>query len=237
MASRGPGRVNQSKTTRRLVKFGIALVLLGVLGFLFLRSVRGARAQPYVLTQASLAPWALTTVTGARPSEPMLLWQPPAALTSSLFGQLFKRNMESMGQPATPGIPLMFQAEFAQAQAGRPTLTPEAVLAAAREAGLDAQPPRPLCLAHRRAAAGSSNDREQLYFVIFEAPAFGRFRQRLAELGHRDPATGAAAELPTALSPALILALIETQSDHWLPLQVDAKRDCVAPIAISSTGD
>lgn len=236
MAPGGPSSVKQSRTSRRLVKLGVGLVLLGVLGFLFLRSVRGARAQPYTLAPASLAPWVLTTITGARPGEPMLLWQPPAALTSSLFGQLFKRAMESMGQPAVPGIPLMFQSEFAQAQASHPTLTPEALLAAARDAGLDAQPPQPLCLAHRRATTGS-NDREQMYFVIFDAPAFARFRQRLADLGRRDPTTGAAAINPTALSPALILALIESSSDHWLPLQVDPTRDCVAPIAISAAGN
>jgi hypothetical protein len=227
--------VNETKPSRRLIKLAVGLVLLGALGLLFWRSVRGTRAQPYTLTPASLRAWSLTTITGARPNEPMLVWQPPPDLTSSLFGQLFKRSMESMGQPALPGIPLVFQAELARAQANHPTLTPAALMAAAREAGMDSAPPRPICLAHRR-ASGGSNDREQLYFVIFDAPAFGRFRQRFAELGNRAFAGGAAID-PGQVSPALILALIESSSDHWLPLHADPKVDCVAPIAMAAPAD
>jgi AcrR family transcriptional regulator len=231
-----PGiRVDQNKVSRRLIKLAIALALLGVLGFLFLRSVRGSRAQPYTLSAASLQPWTLITITNPRPSDPMLVWRPPAGLMGSLFDQLFKRAMESMGQPVMPGIPLVFQSEFAQAQASQPTLTPEAVLAAAREAGLDAAPPQPRCLGHRRTTGGSQgNDREQLYFLLFDAPAFGRFRQRLAQLVNRDLAPGARPMDPALASPALIVALVESSQEHWLPLHADPERDCVAPIAISS---
>ena len=231
-----PGlRVDQNKVSRRLIKLAIGLALLGVLGFLFLRSVRGSRSQPYTLSAASLRPWTLITITGPRPGEPMLVWRPPAGLMGSLFDQLFKRSMESMGQPVVPGIPLVFQSEFAQAQVSLPTLSPEAVLAAAREAGLDAAPPQPRCLAHRRASGGSqASDREQLYFLLFDAPAFERFRQRLARLVNRDLAPGARPMDPALASPALIVALVESSQEHWLPLLADPERDCVAPIAISS---
>ncbi|HET6149423.1 MAG TPA: hypothetical protein VFH68_17945 [Polyangia bacterium] len=223
--------VSQNKPPRRLLKLGIGLALLGVLGFLFLRSVRGTRAAPYTLPRASSGPWSVATIAGARPNEPMLVWRPPPGLMGALFDQLFKRAMESMGQPVVPGIPLVFQSEFARAQASQPTLSPDALLAAARELGLDSQPPRPICLAHRRATSGT-NDREQLYFVIFDAPDFGRFRQRLAGQANPGVAAGAAAVDPAAQSPALIVALIESSQEHWLPLRADPKVDCVAPIAI-----
>jgi hypothetical protein len=227
---------SQNKPSRRLVKLGIGLALFGVLGFLFLRSLHGTRAAPYTLARDSLGPWSVATIAGARPNEPMLVWRPPPGVMGGLFDQLFKRSMESMGQPVVPGIPLVFESEFAQAQANRPTLTADALLAAAREAGLDALPPRPICLAHRRATTGN-NDRQQLYFVIFDAPAFGVFRQRLAGLANRDFATGAPAIDPAAQSPALIVALIESPQERWLPLRADAKVDCVAPIVTSSKGD
>ena len=226
--------VDHNKVSRRLIKLAIALALLGLLGFLFLRSVRGSRAQPYTLPAASMQPWSLITIAAARPGEPMLVWRPPAGLMGSLFDQLFKRSMESMGQPVVPGIPLVFQSEFAQAQASQPTLTPEAVLAAARQAGLEATPPQPRCVAHRRATGGSQGtDREQLYFLLFDAPGFGRFRQQLAELVNRGLAPGARRMDPALASPALIVALVESSQDHWLPLHADPERDCVAPIAIS----
>jgi hypothetical protein len=87
--------------------------------------------------------------------------------------------MESMGEPAAPGIPVVLQDEFTRALADHPALTPEALLAAARQAGLDAQSPKPLCIAHRRAPDG--RERQQLFFAIFDLPhsdSFGSIWRR-----------------------------------------------------------
>ena len=225
-----PARAPETTALKRVVRIGVGLALLVVLGFLFLRTVRGTRAEPYSIAPGNLGPWTLTIVSGARPNEPMLLLRPPPELMSGLFDQLFKRAMESMGQPALPGIPLVLQGELTRAQAGHPTLAPESVMAAAREAGLDSLSPKPICVAHRRTTTGG--DRQQLYFAIFEAPAVGRFRQRLAAQWNDDVAPPAAFD-PALVSPALIVAMVESSVERWLPLHADPKVDCVAPIVVS----
>ena len=222
-----------TKVPKRLAKLGGGLVLLTVLGFLFLRSVRSTRAEPYTVARDSLGPWSLVIVSGAPPDEAILVLRPPPRLMSGLFDQLFKRAMESMGEPPLPGIPLVMQRELTRALVDHPTLTPEALLAAARAAGLDASSPKPLCIAHRRATGG--RDRAQLFFAIFDLPAFGQFRQRLATQWNGDvtPKTFD----PALISPALIIATVESTTQSWLPLGADPKVDCVAPIAISSATD
>jgi hypothetical protein len=70
--------------------------------------------------------------------------------------------------------------------------------------------------------------------VIFDAPAFGRFRQRLAELAGGGGEGGAGALDPARVSPALIVATVASSPIDWLPLRADPKVDCVAPIAISA---
>ncbi len=222
-----------TKLSKRLAKLGAGLVLLAVLGFLFLRSVRGTRAEPYTVTRDSLGPWSLAIVSDARPDEAILVLRPPPRLMSELFGQLFKRAMESMGEPSVPGIPLVLQSELTRALVDHPALTPEGLLAAARAAGLDAPSPKPLCIAHRRAPGG--RDRAQLFFAIFDLPAFGQFRQRLAAQWNGGVAPNAFD--PARLSPALIIATVESSTQAWLPLSADPKVDCVAPIAISSAAE
>ncbi len=222
-----------TKVAKRLAKLGGSLVLLTVLGFLFLRSVRGTRAEPYNVTRDSLGPWSLAIVPGELPNGAVLVLRPPSKLMSGLFNQLFKRAMESMGEPPVPGIPLVMQGELTRALVDHPTLTPEALLAEAHAAGLDASPPKPLCIAHRRATSG--RDRAQLFFAIFDLPAFGQFRQRLATEWNRG-ATPNAFD-PALISPALIIATVESTTESWLPLGADPKVDCVAPIAISSATD
>jgi hypothetical protein len=232
MGARATTNETGKTAQRRLIKAGVGLVLLTVLVVLFMRSVRGTRAEPYSVGRDSLQPWTLAYATGGGRNDPMLVLRPPPELPSALFGQLFKRAMESMSAPATPGIPLMLRAELLRAQAGHPALTPEAIMMAARDAGLGGAPPLPRCLAHRRAGA-SGGDREQLYFVLFDAPAFVRFRQHLATLLN-DGATPPADFDPALLSPALVLALVESTAERWLPLHADPRVDCVAPIAIAA---
>jgi hypothetical protein len=148
---------------------------------------------------------------------------------SSLFEQLFKRTMESMGEPTAPGIPVVLQGELTRALVDHPSLTPEALLAAAQQAGLDAPSPKPRCIAIRRAPDG--RERQQLFFAIFDLPAFGQFRRQLAAQWNG----GIAPEAfdPALLSPALIVATVESTTEAWLPLISDPKVDCLAPIAIS----
>jgi hypothetical protein len=212
---------------RLLIKIALVLVVLAGLGFLFMRTVTGTRAEPYTVPGESLRNWRIVLEPASAGSEPLLALRPPPDLVTGLFGQVFKRVMESMNAPEAPGIPLLLKGEFDRAFAGR--VTPAALAASAREAGLDAAPLVPLCLGHRRVSEVSST--KQLYFVLFDAPAFARFRTRIgALLGEGTPRSEFD---PALLSPVLFIAVSESTFSYWLPLHVDPKTDCVAPIVTS----
>jgi hypothetical protein len=204
------------KSTPRLIKILVALGVLGVLGFLVLRSVRDTAATPYTIARATLQDWTLTLQSGSGPNDAVLVLRPPAALASGLFNQVFKRTMESMSPPAAPAIPLLLLGELDN------RLTPEALMAAARDAGLGSARFQPRCLGYRRVSDRRAS--RQLYFVLFDAPAFGRFRDQLKALG--------ASFDPAALSPVLLVAVAESDFSDWMPLRADAKADCVAPITV-----
>jgi len=202
------------------LRAAILVVVLGVAGFGFWRTVRSARSAPYTVSSAARGPWRVVTAPATGPKDPVLLLEPPAAFTRELFDQLFKRSMESMRAPEDRGIPLVVAGELSRAGAAAPTL--DALVAMAREAGLEATPPAPRCLGHLRAPEPDA--RQQAYVALFDAPAFATFRASLAaRLG---PAAGA----PT---PAMLLSTIESPSEQWLPLRVDPDKDCVAPIDFS----
>jgi hypothetical protein len=104
-------------------------------------------------------------------------------------------------------------------------LTPEALLSAARDAGLGSTPLQPRCLGHRRVSEPGST--REVYFVLFDAPAFGRFRDRIATL------LGSGFD-PAAQSPVLLVAVADSNVGDWLPLRANPQEDCVAPIVVGS---
>ena len=196
-----------------------------LLGFLFMRSVRNSLQDPYAIPAGSMSNWRLVIDPAAGPGGPLLLLQPPGELTRFVFSQVFKRVMESMEAPAIPALPLLLRGEYQAAFAGR--LTPETLLEEARAAGLDGETFHPRCLAHRRVSEPTGT--QQLYFVLFESPAFQRFRQRLATLA----TAGGGVIDAGALSPVLFIAVSESAFDRWLPLRADPAADRVAPIILS----
>ena len=217
-----------ARSTKLLIKIGVALLVLVGLGFLFMRSVRNTRAQPYTVHPEHLRNWTLAVESAAGPHEPMLVLRPPAELVNGLFHQVFKRAMESMNAPAAPAIPLLLQQEYDRAFVGR--WPPVTLLAAAQAAGLDRVTLVPRCLAYRRVS--DPRGTQQLYFIVFDLPAFARFRQQAAMM-----AGGGAPRAdfdPAALSPVLFIAVAESSFQRWLPLRADPQADCVAPIEISA---
>jgi hypothetical protein len=189
-----------------------------------MRTVTGTRAEPYTVAGQTLRNWTLLLQPASAASEPLLVLRPPPDLVSGLFGQVFKRAMESMNAPDVPGIPLVLKGEFDRAFAGR--VTPAVLATTARKAGLEAGPLVPLCLAHRRVSEVGST--KQLYFVLFDAPAFARFRTGIGAL--LGDGTSTAEFDPAQLSPVLFIAVAESTFNYWLPLHADPKTDCVAPI-------
>jgi hypothetical protein len=206
-----------------LAKVGLALGGIAVLGLMFWRSVHSAGSAPYTLSPDTRGAWQLSIETSSRPNDPVLVLMPPAGYARELFDQVFKRSMESMSAPELAGMPLVLQGELERAGSDR--ITPDALLAMARQAGLEAVTPTPRCLAHRRAP--EPDTREQLFFVTFDSQAFKTFRGNLASR------LGAKLEADF-VTPMLLIGTVQSPAYRWLPLEVDEAKDCVAPIV--STG-
>jgi hypothetical protein len=196
--------------------------VVGGLIFILVWSARTGRSIPYTIDGESLRHWTLDLNRASGPNHPVLVLRPTADFTSDLFNQVFKRSMESMNAPSSPMIPLLLQGEL---DSGGGQLTPQALLSAARDAGLGSAPLQPRCLGYRRVSEPGST--RQVYFVLFDAPAFGRFRDRIATLlpSGFDPA---------AQSPVLFVAVADSNFGDWLPLRANPQEDCVAPIVVGS---
>jgi hypothetical protein len=219
-----------TKASGRIVKVLVALAALAVLGFLFLRSVRESRSSPYTVERSALGPWTVglgeAAGAGAAPGAPALVLRGPQALVHDLSGQIFKRAMESTSSPSEAAIPLVLRGEIDHAPGGR--MTPDALVAAARGAGLEIAAPQPRCLGYRRASTQTST--AQVYFVLFDAPEIERFREHIRAF--MTTGGGPGDYDPSALSPVMIIAASNSDFDRWLPLHADPRTDCIAPIAV-----
>ncbi len=210
-----------------LIKTAVAVVALGVLGVLFVRSARSVRAEPYEVARDRLARWTLAIEPPPNASGVVLSLQPQRELAPALFNQVFARSGESLNSPVPAAMPLVLQSEVDSRAPG--TLAPEALLAAARAAGLESATFEPRCMAQRRVSQPGVT--RQVYFVLFEWPAFDEFRRQLSRQ-LRDAGGKASAFDAAALSPVLIVAASDAVFSRWLPLRADADQDCFAPIAV-----
>ncbi len=188
---------------------------VAVFGFLFMRSLNDARSSPYTIERQHLRQWALVLESPVKPTDSLVSLRPPAEMVAGMFRQVFSRAMESLNTPADAAIPLILRGEYDRALAD--TLPPEAVLAAARSAGLETASLTPRCLVHRRVSEPGGT--RQVYFILFDAPAISQFRERIG----LDAA---------ALSPVLFVAGVGTDFNAWLPQRVNAEADCLAPVEV-----
>jgi hypothetical protein len=205
-----------AKKMHPAIKALIALVVLAGAGWLFVRSAQDARAEPYLISASHLRGWTLGIDTAADSQGSVVSLRPQPELPMNLFRQLFSRQMESMGTPSMPGIPLALRQELP------PTVTPEQVLALAQAAGLDRSTITPTCVGYRRVSAMGAT--KQLYYLVFSVSGFEAFR---ATLGQQAGPTFKA----DALSPVLMMAA-QPDFTGWMPIGADAQRDCVAPITV-----
>jgi hypothetical protein len=210
---------------RALIKAGIMVVLLGGLGWLFVRSARSVRSEPYEIARGRLAGWTLAIDPAPNVSGVLLGLQPDKQTAAMLFGQVFSRTGETLSGPVPAAIPLVLQREFDRDRAG--TLTPEALLTSARAAGLESSALEPRCLAQRRISEPGIT--RQVYFVRFDWPVLDTFRRQAAQ---QMRASGGSGLDPAALSPVMIVAGTDTAFGRWLPLKAENADDCLAPIAI-----
>ena len=199
------------------IKLAVGLGALGLFGFLFVRSLEDARTTPYTVDPRHLRIWTLALAPTSTPNEPLLVLQPAPELAAGLFRQVFARAMESLGSTVAPAIPVVLRGEFDRVVGDQ--LTQDALLAAARTAGLEAGSITPRCLVHRRVSEPGRT--KQVYLVLFDAPAIDQFRQKLG----LDP---------SALSSILFVAGAGVDFNSWLPLRIDAETDCQAPVEVAS---
>ena len=205
-----------------LVRIAFVLAALGVIGFLFMRSLADTRTQPYTVAAAHIDSWTLVDSPGASARSPMLSLRTRPELVSNLSRQVFRRVMESSASPAEATIPLVLQGEFDEGLAR--TITRDALMAAARSAGLESARHELRCLAHRRESAGRSV--RQVYFVIVNSPSIRAFREQLAR-------SAAGAFDASALTPVVMVAHSESSAEQWLPIRA-TEEQCVAPISVEN---
>ncbi len=134
----------------------------------------------------------------------------------NLFRQLFSRQMESLGTPSQPGIPLVLRREIPA------DVTAEEVMGLARDAGVERATLAPKCVGYRRVSDPGIT--RQLYFMWFDVPGFDRFRQALA------PRAGPGFDA-SGLSPVLMMAA-QPNFDGWLPIAVSQDRGCIATVTL-----
>jgi len=199
-----------------LIKVAIALLVLAGAGWLFVRSAQDARSEPYQISPQHLQGWTLGIDTAADSQGSVVSLRPPPELPMNLFRQLFSRQMESMGTPSMPGIPLVLRQEMPA------TVTADQVLALARSAGLDRATITPTCVGYRRVSAMGAT--RQLYYVLFAVSGFEAFRAALAQQAD-------AGFKPETLSPVLMMAA-QPDFTGWMPIGADAGRDCIAPVTV-----
>jgi hypothetical protein len=199
------------------VKIAVGVSALAVFGVLFMRSLEDTRTAAYTVQRTHLGTWTLALEPASAPNQPLLVLRPSPELAAGLFKQIFSRAMESLNSPITPSIALVLRGEFDRVVGER--LTRDAMLAAARAAGLESAAPSPRCLVHRRISEPGGV--RQVYLVSFDAPAVAAFRRQM----------GLDAE---ALSPVMFIAGAGTSFDSWLPQRVNSSADCLAPIEIGS---
>ena len=199
-----------------LIKLAIGTIALVVFAVLFMRSIEDTRSEAYTVQRGHLQPWTLALEQASRPNDPLLVLRAPAELANGVFKQIFARAMESLNSPTAPSVPVILRGEYDRVVGDQ--LTQEALLAAAKAAGIETAALAPRCLVHRRVSEPGGV--RQVYFILFDAPAILQFRRQLG--------------LDTeSLSPVMAVAGAGTDFNTWLPLRVNADADCLAPVEIA----
>jgi hypothetical protein len=197
---------------------------LTALAFLFLKTLRETRSEPYTIRREYLHNWVIAPGAPGDSLGASLALRPRPELSMNLSRQVFQRTMESSVSPSEPGIPLVLRSELDGVPAGR--VSPEQLAAVAAQTGLASATLEPICLGARRTSGAGPR---QIFFVVFEFPAFERFRHEVARLIGSNDGQHVAFD-PAALSPILIVSASDGDFRAWLPLKAERVGDCVAPV-------
>lgn len=213
-----------SPSQKTALKAGLAALVAIALSWLLVGAIRNRG--PYNVDAVALSGWTLVT---SPPGDPALVaLQPPPPLSTDLFQQLFQRTGQSLVAPAHPSVPLVLRDEYADSLQG--VLSVEDILDKARDAGIEAARFEPVCMGQRRESAPGRSD--ELFFVLFRAPVFDKFRDELTPLFPEH--AGAFPYEPKALSPILTIAATDREFVRWWPIAVRTQIDCRAALRIEN---
>jgi hypothetical protein len=211
-----------------LLKLSITAVAVAVFGLLFVRSVKRTAAEPYVLNQAALTGWRLSLEPPDERSLAILSLRPPADSVRGLFQEIFRRTMQSLRAADPPLVPLVLLTEYNSAL--RRVFSGSELSDQAERLGLDAAAFTPVCLAVRREQRDGQP--RELFYILFDAPEFSRFRDELARLFVERAGERGMFD-PLALSPVMPIAATDSDFTSWMPLQASREGDCRAPILLN----
>jgi hypothetical protein len=203
-----------------LIKILVGLGALALFGWLFAKTLRDVTSVPYTVRPSDLRSWSVELTTQVRPDGPFLLLQAPPELPLILVDQVFQRNMTSLTKPAVSGIPLILRHEFESVISS--ILSPEELVALARDAGLETATLQPLCMAVHR----TPEQREQpVFYVLFDLPQFKDFREQVATVLSLRNKNDARFDV-NALSPALFVAASEQVRHRVRPSPANLEAAC-----------
>jgi hypothetical protein len=208
---------------KRRWKIAAAAGAMVVVAVLLVRAML-ARS-PYQVDEELLTGW---TLAAAPPGDPAVVEaKPPARLLEDLFRQVSRRSDHTLVAPARAAVPLVLAGEYSDSLQG--VLSVEDILSVGHDVGLDDVRFEPVCIGERHRE--SANVSEELYFAVFEAPQFDKFRFELTPLFPEHAGSGVYD--PPALRLILAVAATSKDFDHWWPLGINPQQDCSVSLRAS----
>lgn len=199
-----------------IVGSGAAVLMLAVLVAWAIR----ARA-PYRVDAALVSGW---TLAAAPPADAAVVeLKPPPQLLEDLFEQVSRRTNGPLVAAPRASVPLVLAGEYSDSLQG--VLSIEDIVSVGQAVGLDRMRFEPVCVGQRRS---TGEDAGELYFAIFDAPAFDEFRYELTPLFPEH--AGAGVYNPPALRLILPIAATDQNFARFWPMAVDARSDCRTPL-------
>lgn len=194
-----------------------------LLGAVIVQVIR-ARS-PYRVDEELLSGW---TLAAAPPGDPAVVEaKPPARLLEDLFRQVSRRSDHALVAPERAAVPLVLAGEYSDSLQG--VLSVEDILSVGHDVGLDDVRFEPVCIGERHRESGNSS--EELFFAVFDAPQFDKFRFELTPLFPEHAGSGVYD--PPALRLILAVAATTKDVDHWWPLGINPQEDCSVSLRAS----
>lgn len=208
-----------SNRSNRALKIALAAVAGFVLVFLGARAIRAR--MPYRVDEALLSGW---TLAAAPPGDRAVVEvKPPMRLLEDLFQQVSRRTNEPLVAATRASVPLVLEQEYTDSLQG--VLSIEDILSVGRDVGLESVRFEPVCIGQRQRPSGEPS---VVFFAIFEAPNFDRFREELTPLFPEHAGSGVYD--PPAVRLTLTIAASEKDVTRWWPMFVDARTGCRASL-------